>query len=394
MKNILKKLLSILILPLAFIAVGCTGLQSDKGNDAQIEQEAQPGEGGLDDVVNQPETPDDSEDIVTSDDSENPETPTYPEEPETPTEPTDPETPGESEIPEEDIETPDDSENPETPIDPEEPETPTDPEEPEIPTEPGEPENPETPAAPEEPEIPDDSENPETPTYPEESENPETPGESEIPEEDIETPDDSENPETPTEPTDPETPDDSEDIETPVAPEEPEIPIEPGESENPETPTEPEESENPETPDDEDQVDSTEPESGSYIVDFKVDVDPETFVEREPIECPMDLTQIHPGFAVNSNEGIAEYVADVFVGAQYAIHFKHKEGKNIVTVERDGEQYLEFDIYHTSPTKVFFTVNGEEYEVENSNGFDAIKKTFSIKITEGTTFVLNLKKYM
>ena len=385
MKNILKKLLSILILPLAFIAVGCTGLQSDKGNDTQIEQEAQPGEGGLDDVVNQPETPDDSEDIVTSDDSENPETPTYPEEPETPTEPTDPETPGESEIPEEDIETPDDSENPETPIDPEEPETPTDPEEPEIPTEPGEPENPETPAAPEEPEIPDDSENPETPTYPEESENPETPGESEIPEEDIETPDDSENPETP---------DDSEDIETPVAPEEPEIPIEPGESENPETPTEPEESENPETPDDEDQVDSTEPESGSYIVDFKVDVDPETFVEREPIECPMDLTQIHPGFAVNSNEGIAEYVADVFVGAQYAIHFKHKEGKNIVTVERDGEQYLEFDIYHTSPTKVFFTVNGEEYEVENSNGFDAIKKTFSIKITEGTTFVLNLKKCM
>ena len=141
-------------------------------------------------------------------------------------------------------------------------------------------------------------------------------------------------------------------------------------------------------------MDSTEPESGSYIVDFKVDVDPETFVERWPIECPMDLTQKHPGFAVNSNEGIAEYVADVFAGMQYAIHFKHKEGKNIVTVERDGEQYLEFDIYHTSPTKVFFTVNGEEYEVENSNGFDAIKKTFSIKITEGTTFVLNLKKCM
>ena len=141
-------------------------------------------------------------------------------------------------------------------------------------------------------------------------------------------------------------------------------------------------------------MDSTEPESGSYIVDFKVDVDPETFVEREPIECPMDLTQKHPGFAVNSNEGIAEYVADAFAGMQYAIHFKHKEGKNIVTVERDGEQYLEFDIYHTSPTKVFFTVNGEEYEVENSNGFDAIKKTFSIKITEGTTFVLNLKKCM
>ena len=303
MKNILKKLLSILILPLAFIAVGCTGLQSDKGNDTQIEQEAQPGEGGLDDVVNQPETPDDSEDIVTSDDSENPGTPTYPEEPETPTEPTDPETPGESEIPEEDIETPDDSETPETPVDPDEPE---------IPIEPGEPETPETPTdptGPEEPEIPDDSENPETPA-------------------------------------------------------------------------------------DEDQVDSTEPESGSYIVDFKVDVDPETFVERWPIECPMDLTQKHPGFAVNSNEGIAEYVADVFAGAQYAIHFKHKEGKNIVTVERDGEQYLEFDIYHTSPTKVFFTVNGEEYEVENSNGFDAIKKTFSIKITEGTTFVLNLKKCM
>ena len=332
MKNILKKLLSILILPLAFIAVGCTGLQSDKGNDTQIEQEAQPGEGGLDDVVNQPETP------------------TDPEDPEIPTEP-------------EESETPDDSENPETPADPEEPETPTDPTEPEepgIPIEPGEPENPETPADPTDPETPDDPTDPETPTDPGEPEEPEIP-------------------------TDPE---------TPVVPEEPEIPTEPGEPENPETPTEPEESENPETPDDEDQVDSTEPESGSYIVDFKVDVDPETFVERDPIECPMDLTQKHPGFAINSNEGIAEYVADVFAGTQYAIHFKHKEGKNIVTVERDGEQYLEFDIYHTSPTKVFFTVNGEEYEVENSNGFDAIKKTFSIKITEGTTFVLNLKKCM
>ena len=326
MKNILKKLLCILILPLAFIAVGCTGLQSDKGNDTQIEQEAQPGEGGLDDVVNQPETPDDSE---------NPETPADPEEPEIPTEPTEPETPADSE----DIVTSDDSENPETPADPEEPE---------IPIEPGEPENPETPVDPTEPEIPTESENPETPADPEE----------------------------------PEIPDDSENPETPTYPEEPEIPTEPGESENPET------------PDDEDQVDSTEPESGSYIVDFKVDVDPETFVERWPIECPMDLTQKHPGFAVNSNEGIAEYVADAFAGAQYAIHFKHKEGKNIVTVERDGEQYLEFDIYHTSPTKVFFTVNGEEYEVENSNGFDAIKKTFSIKITEGTTFVLNLKKCM
>ena len=326
MKNLLKKLLSILILPLAFIAVGCTGLQSDKGNDTQIEQEAQPGEGGLDDVVNQPETPDDSE---------NPETPADPEEPEIPTEPTEPETPADSE----DIVTSDDSENPETPADPEEPE---------IPIEPGEPENPETPVDPTEPEIPTESENPETPADPEE----------------------------------PEIPDDSENPETPTYPEEPEIPTEPGESENPET------------PDDEDQVDSTEPESGSYIVDFKVDVDPETFVERWPIECPMDLTQKHPGFAVNSNEGIAEYVADAFAGAQYAIHFKHKEGKNIVTVERDGEQYLEFDIYHTSPTKVFFTVNGEEYEVENSNGFDAIKKTFSIKITEGTTFVLNLKKCM
>ena len=363
MKNILKKLLSILILPLAFIAVGCTGLQSDKGNDAQIEQEAQPGEGGLDDVVNQPETPDDSEDIVTSDDSENPETPTYPEEPETPTEPTDPETPGESEIPEEDIETPDDSENPETPTEPTDPETPDDSE------------DIETPVAPEEPEIPDDSENPETPADPEE---PEIPTEPTDPEE-SETPADPDEPEIPTEPTEPE---------------EPEIPTEPTGPEESEIPTEPGEPENPETPDDEDQVDSTEPESGSYIVDFKVDVDPETFVEREPIECPMDLTQIHPGFAVNSKEGIAEYVADVFVGAQYAIHFKHKEGKNIVTVERDGEQYLEFDIYHTSPTKVFFTVNGEEYEVENSNGFDAIKKTFSIKITEGTTFVLNLKKCM
>ena len=326
MKNLLKKLLSILILPLAFIAVGCTGLQSDKGNDTQIEQEAQPGEGGLDDVVNQPETPDDSE---------NPETPADPEEPEIPTEPTEPETPADSE----DIVTSDDSENPETPADPEEPE---------IPIEPGEPENPETPVDPTEPEIPTESENPETPADPEE----------------------------------PEIPDDSENPETPTYPEEPEIPTEPGESENPET------------PDDEDQVDSTEPESGSYIVDFKVDVDPETFVEKDTIECPMDLTQKHPGFAVNSNEGIAEYVADAFAGAQYAIHFKHKEGKNIVTVERDGEQYLEFDIYHTSQTEVFFTVNGEEYEVENSNGFDAIKKTFSIKITEGTTFVLNLKKCM
>ena len=311
MKNILKKLLSILILPLAFIAVGCTGLQSDKGNDTQIEQEAQPGEGGLDDVVNQPETPAD----------------------------------------------PEESENPETPDDSED-KTPADPEEPEIPTEPGEPEEPETPTDPEEPEIPTEPTDPETPDDSEDPETPTDPGESEIPEEDIETP------------------------------------VEPEDPENPETPTEPEESENPETPADEDQVDSTEPESGSYIVDFKVDVDPETCVERWPIECPMDLTQIHPGFAVNSNEGIAEYVADAFAGMQYAIHFKHKEGKNIVTVERDGEQYLEFDIYHTSPTKVFFTVNGEEYEVENSNGFDAIKKTFSIKITEGTTFVLNLKKCM
>ena len=377
MKNILKKLLSILILPLAFIAVGCTGLQSDKGNDAQIEQEAQPGEGGLDDVVNQPETPDDSEDIVTSDDSENPETPTYPEEPETPTYPEEPEIPTE-------------------PTEPENPETPAEPEEPEIPTEPT---DPETPADSEDIVTSDDVVNqPETPADPEESENPETPADSED-----KTPADPEEPETPTEPTDPEepeTPTDPEEPETPADPEEPEIPTEPGEPETPEIPTYPEEPETPtypeepETPDDEDQVDSTEPESGSYIVDFKVDVDPETCVERWPIECPMDLTQIHPGFAVNSNEGIAEYVADVFVGAQYAIHFKHKEGKNIVTVERDGEQYLEFDIYHTSPTKVFFTVNGEEYEVENSNGFDAIKKTFSIKITEGTTFVLNLKKCM
>ena len=390
MKNILKKLLSILILPLAFIAVGCTGLQSDKGNDTQIEQEAQPGEGGLDDVVNQPETPDDSEDIVTSDDSENPETPVAPENPETPTYPETPETPTDPTGPEE-------SETPETPTDPTGPEESETPETPTDPTGPEESENPETPTYPENPETPADPENPEIPTEPTD---PETPGESEIPEEDIETSDDSENPETPVDPEEPEIPiepGESENPETPIDPDEPEIP---DDSENPETPvdpTEPEiptESENPETPADEDQVDSTEPESGSYIVDFKVDVDPETFVERWPIECPMDLTQKHPGFAVNSNEGIAEYVADAFAGAQYAIHFKHKEGKNIVTVERDGEQYLEFDIYHTSPTKVFFTVNGEEYEVENSNGFDAIKKTFSIKITEGTTFVLNLKKCM
>ena len=356
MKNILKKLLSILILPLAFIAVGCTGLQSDKGNDTQIEQEAQPGEGGLDDVVNQPETP------------------TDPEEPETPTDPTEPEEP---EIPIE----PGEPENPETPADPTDPETPDDPTDPETPTDPGEPEEPEIPT---DPETPDDPTDPETPTDPGEPEEPEIPT-------DPETPDDSEDPEIPTEPGEPENP------ETPVEPEEPEIPIEPGEPEEPEIPTEPtdpEESENPETPDDEDQVDSTEPESGSYIVDFKVDVDPETFLERDTIECPMELTQIHPGFAINSNEGIVEYVADVFAWTQYAIHFKHKEGENIVTVERDGEQYLEFDIYHTSPTEVFFTVNGEGYEVGNSNGFDAIKKAFSIKITEGTTFVLNLKKCM
>ena len=356
MKNILKKLLSILILPLAFIAVGCTGLQSDKGNDTQIEQEAQPGEGGLDDVVNQPETPDDSEDIVTSDDSE-------------------------------DIETPVDPENPETPADPEEPETPTYPEEPEIPTES---ENPETPVAPEEPEIPiepGEPENPETPTDPDEPEIPTEPTEPENPE----TPVAPEEPENPTEPTDPETPDDSENPETPVAPEEPENPETPADPEESETPTEPGE---PETPDNEDQVDSIEPESGSYIVDFKVDVDPETFLERDTIECPMELTQIHPGFAINSNEGIVEYVADMFEGTQYAIHFKHKEGENIITVERDGEQYLEFDIYHTSLTEVFFTVNGEGYELENSNGFDAVKKTFSIKIAEDTTFILNLKKCM
>ena len=62
-----------------------------------------------------------------------------------------------------------------------------------------------------------------------------------------------------------------------------------------------------------------------------------------------------------------------------------------MTTEKDGKQYLEFDFYHTAMNDVYFSINGEEYRVENSGGM-VFKQTFSIEISESSTFSLDLDR--
>ena len=86
-----------------------------------------------------------------------------------------------------------------------------------------------------------------------------------------------------------------------------------------------------------------------------------------------------------------QYVYRNFGLTIYAIHFKHKEGDEIVTVERDGKQYLEFDFYHNSASDTYFSINGKVYIVEQIGGMVA-KETFSIEISESSTFSLDLDR--
>ena len=160
-------------------------------------------------------------------------------------------------------------------------------------------------------------------------------------------------------------------------PTEPETPAEPETPTEPETPAEPEE--------------STEPEITQYTITFEIVTAFEDFITKECFDCPMELTKLHPEFEIESNEGLVQYISKDFGMTQYAIHFKNKDGKAIVTTEKDGKQYLEFDFYHTAMNDVYFSINGEEYRVENSGGM-VFKKTFSIEISENSTFSLDLDK--
>ena len=164
-------------------------------------------------------------------------------------------------------------------------------------------------------------------------------------------------------------------------PTEPETPAEPEEPSEPETPTEPEE------PTDE----PTGPEITQYSINYEVKVGFEEIIIEDSMDTPMDFTSDHPEFAIESNEGLLQYVYRNFGLTIYAIHFKHKEGDKIVTVERDGKQYLEFDFYHNSASDTYFSINGKVYIVEQIGGMVA-KETFSIEISENSTFSLDLDK--
>ena len=150
-----------------------------------------------------------------------------------------------------------------------------------------------------------------------------------------------------------------------------------------ELPTEPETPAEPEEP--------TEPEITQYSITFEIVTAFEDFITKACFDCPMELTKLHPEFEIESNEGMVQYISKDFGMTQYAVHFKNKDGKAIVTTEKDGKQYLEFDFYHTAMNDVYFSINGEEYRVENSGGM-VFKKTFSIEISENSTFSLDLDK--
>ncbi len=162
----------------------------------------------------------------------------------------------------------------------------------------------------------------------------------------------------------------------------PETPAEPTE---PETPVEPETTVESETP--------VEPENIQYTITFEIVTAFEESCSKEWFDCPMELTKSHPEFAIETNEGILIYISKDFGMTQFAIHFKNKEGKNIVTTQIDGMQYLEIDFYHTAMNNVYFSINGKEYEVENSGGM-VVKKTFvkEIEISENSIFSLDLDR--
>ena len=155
----------------------------------------------------------------------------------------------------------------------------------------------------------------------------------------------------------------------------------------PEIPAEPEEPIEPEEPTDE----PTEPEITQYTINYEVKVGFEEIIIEDSMDTPMDFTSDHPEFVIESNEGLLQYVYRNFGLTIYAIHFKHKEGDKIVTVERDGKQYLEFDFYHNSSSDTYFSINGKVYIVEQIGGMVA-KETFSIEISENSTFSLDLDK--
>lgn len=166
-----------------------------------------------------------------------------------------------------------------------------------------------------------------------------------------------------------------------------ELPTEPEEPAEPETPAEPEEPIEPEEPTDE----PTEPEITQYSINYEVKVGFEEIIKKDSKDTPMDFTSDHPEFVIESNEGLLQYVYRNFGLTIYAIHFKHKEGDEIVTVERDGKQYLEFDFYHNSASDTYFSINGKVYIVEQIGGMVA-KETFSIEISENSTFSLDLDR--
>ena len=170
-------------------------------------------------------------------------------------------------------------------------------------------------------------------------------------------------------------------------PTEPETPAEPEEPTEPETPAEPETPTETEEPTDE----PTEPEITQYSINYEVKVGFEEIIIEDSMDTPMDFTSKHPEFAIEINEGLLQYVYRNFGLTIYAIHFKHKEGDEIVTVERDGKQYLEFDFYHNSASDTYFSINGKVYIVEQIGGMVA-KETFSIEISENSTFSLDLDK--
>ena len=179
-------------------------------------------------------------------------------------------------------------------------------------------------------------------------------------------------------------PDDDSTEELPI---EPEAPAEPEEPTEPETPAEPEEPIEPEEPTDE----PTEPEITQYSINYEVKVGFEEIIKKDSMDTPMDFTSDHPEFVIESNEGLLQYVYRNFGLTIYAIHFKHKEGDEIVTVERGGKQYLEFDFYHNSASDTYFSINGKVYIVEQIGGMVA-KETFSIEISENSTFSLDLDR--
>ena len=170
-------------------------------------------------------------------------------------------------------------------------------------------------------------------------------------------------------------------------PTEPETPAEPEEPTEPETPAEPETPTETEEPTDE----PTEPEITQYSINYEVKVGFEEIIIEDSMDTPMDFTSDHPEFVIESNEGLLQYVYRNFGLTIYAIHFKHKEGDKIVTVERDGKQYLEFDFYHNSSSDTYFSINGKVYIVEQIGGM-VLKKTFSIEISENSTFSLDLDR--